>query len=102
MFRFFLLFILYRTFFFIFYNINISIVIFLVDIFRHDKYLGLIAQQNLNLLYDVFNRPNMNNIFSSFWFDEKSKEIANVKNSNNKKDVLNFSLFLKEITLILI
>ena len=97
MFRFFLLFILYRTFFFIFYNINIFIEVFLVDTFRHDKYLGLIAQQNLNLLYDIIHRPNMNNIFSNFWFDEKFKEIANVKYSNNIKDLLNFGMFLKEI-----
>ena len=96
MFRCFLLFILYRAFFFIYYNINEFIQVFLEGEFRHDKYIGLIAQQKLDLLYDIVHKPNLNKIFSNYWFDTQiqDKEILKIQNI---QDILNFGLFLKEI-----
>ena len=96
MFRCFLLFILYRSFFFIYYNINEFIQVFLEGEFRHDKYIGLIAQQKLDLLYDIVHKPNLNKIFSNYWFDTQiqDKEILKFQNI---QDILNFGLFLKEI-----
>jgi hypothetical protein len=96
MFRCFLLFILYRSFFFIYYNINEFIQVFLEGEFRHDKYIGLIAQQKLDLLYDIVHKPNLNKILSNYWFDTQiqDKEILKFQNI---QDILNFGLFLKEI-----
>ena len=99
MFRCFLLFILSRSFSFIYYNINKFIQVFLGGEFRHDKYIGLIAQQKLDLLYDLVHRPNLNKIFDSDWYDIDFQEIEKLrlKNGNSMKDILNFGLFLKEI-----
>ena len=96
MFRCFLLFIIYRAFFFIYYNITEFIQVFLGGEFRHDKYIGLIAQQKLDLLYDIVHKPNLNKIFSNYWFDTQiqDKEIVKLQNI---QDILNFGLFLKEI-----
>ena len=96
MFRCFLLFILYRSFFFIYYNLNEFIQVFLEGEFRHDKYIGLIAQQKLDLLYDIVHKPNLNKIFSNYWFDTQiqDKEIVKLQYI---QDILNFGLFLKEI-----
>ena len=97
MFRCFLLFILYRAFFFIYFNINNFIEVFLGNEFRHDKYIGLIAQQNLDLLYDIVHKPNINNIFSNSWYDNQFQELDFYKYPKTIKDLLNFGLFLKEI-----
>ena len=96
MFRCFLLFIIYRSFFFIYYNIYEFIQVFLGGEFRHDKYIGLIAQQKLDLLYDIVHKPNLNKIFSNYWFDTQiqDKEIVKLQYI---QDILNFGLFLKEI-----
>lgn len=98
-FRCFLLLILSRTFSFIFYNINEFIQIFLTEKFRHDKYIGLIAQQKLNLLYDIVHRPPIIKIFSKNWYINQSKD-RDTYNFNKTlviKNLLNFGLFLKEI-----
>ena len=97
--RCFLLLILSRTFSFIFYNINEFIQIFLTDKFRHDKYIGLIAQQKLNLLYDIVHRPPIIKIFSKNWYINQSKDrdTYNFSKSLVIKNLLNFGLFLKEI-----
>lgn len=99
LFRSFLLLILSRTFSFIYYNINEFTQIFLSDKFRHDKYIGLIAQQKLNLLYDIVHRPNIIKIFSNNWYNNQftDEETYRFKKSLNIKDLLNFGLFLKEI-----
>ena len=98
-FRCFLLLIISRSFLFIYYNINEFIQIFLTDKFRHDKYIGLIAQQKLNLLYDIVHRPPIIKIFSNNWYNNqfKDKESYRLKKTLNIKDLLNFGLFLKEI-----
>ena len=98
-FRCFLLLILSRSFSFIYYNINEFIQIFLTDNFRHDKYIGLIAQQKLNLLYDIVHRPSIIKIFSNNWYNNqfKEKEAEKFKKNLKVKDLLNFGLFLKEI-----
>lgn len=97
--RCFLLLILSRTFSFIFYNINEFIQIFLTEKFRHDKYIGLIAQQKLNLLYDIVHRPPIIKIFSKNWYINQSKDrdTYNFSKSLVIKNLLNFGLFLKEI-----
>ena len=99
MFRCFLLVILSRTFLFMYYNINEFIPVFLGGEFRHDKYIGLIAQQKLDLLYDIVHKPNINKIFLNYWYDMQfqDKDIYKFKHINNMKDILNFGLFLKEI-----
>jgi hypothetical protein len=99
MLRCFLLLILLRSFLFIYYNINEFIQTFLTDKFRHDKYIGLIAQQKLNLLYDIVHRPPIIKIFSNNWYVNqfKDKETYRFKKSLNIMDLLNFGLFLKEI-----
>lgn len=97
MFRCFLLFILLRTFFFIYYNIHSFIEVFLGDEFRHDKYIGLIAQQKLDLLYDIVHKPNISNLFSDSWYDNQFEDTDIYKYSIKVKDILNFGLFLKEI-----
>ena len=99
LFRSFLLFILLRTFSFIYYNINQFIQIFLSEKFRHDKYIGLIAQQKLNLLYDIVHRPPIIKIFSNNWYNNQfnDAETYKFKKNVNIKDLLYFGLFLKEI-----
>lgn len=99
MLRCFLLLILFRSFLFIYYNINQFIQIFLNDKFRHDRYIGLIAQQKLNLLYDIVHRPPIIKIFSNNWYNNqfKDKETYRFKKSLDIIDLLNFGLFLKEI-----
>ena len=96
MFRCFLLFIIYRSFFFIYYNINEFIQVFLGGDFRHDKYIGLIAQQKLDLLYDIVHKPNLIKIFSNYWFDAQIQD-KEMLPFQNIRDILNFGLFLKEI-----
>ena len=98
-FRCFLLLIISRSFSFIYYNINEFIQIFLTDKFRHDKYIGLIAQQKLNLLYDIVHRPPIIKIFSNNWYNNqfKDKETYRLKRTLNIKDLLKFGLFLKQI-----
>ena len=96
MFRCFLLFIIYRSFFFIYYNINEFIQVFLGGDFRHDKYIGLIAQQKLDLLYDIVHKPNLVKIFSNYWFDAQIQD-KEMLPFQNIRDILNFGLFLKEI-----
>ena len=73
--------------------------IFLNDKFRHDRYIGLIAQQKLNLLYDIVHRPPIIKIFSNNWYNNqfKDKETYRFKKSLDIIDLLNFGLFLKEI-----
>ena len=97
--RSFLLLILSRTFCFIYYNISEFIQIFLYDKFRHDKYIGLIAQQKLNLLYDIVHRPPIIKIFSNNWYTNLFKDSENFKFKKklNIEDLLCFGLFLKEI-----
>jgi hypothetical protein len=97
--RSFLLLILSRTFCFIYYNISEFIQIFLYDKFRHDKYIGLIAQQKLNLLYDIVHRPPIIKIFSNNWYTNLFKDSENYKFKKklNIEDLLCFGLFLKEI-----
>lgn len=97
--RSFLLLILSRTFCFIYYNISEFIQIFLYDKFRHDKYIGLIAQQKLNLLYDIVHRPPIIKIFSNNWYSNLFKDSENYKFKKklNIEDLLCFGLFLKEI-----
>ena len=73
MFRCFLLVIFARSFLFIYYNINEFIQVFLSGEFRHDKYIGLIAQQKLDLLYDIVHKPNINKIFSNYVMKCSSK-----------------------------
>ena len=99
LFRSFLLFILLRTFSFIYYNINQFIQIFLSEKFRHDKYIGLIAQQKLNLLYDIVHRPPIIKIFYNNWYNNQfnDAETYKFKKNVNIKDLLYFGLFLKEI-----
>ena len=99
LFRSFLLLILLRTFSFIKYNIKEFIQIFLSEKFRHDKYIGLIAQQKLNLLYDIVHRPPIIKIFSNNWYNNqfKNEEKDRFKQNLHIKDLLNFGLFLKEI-----
>jgi hypothetical protein len=99
MFRCFLLVIFARSFLFIYYNINEFIQVFLSGEFRHDKYIGLIAQQKLDLLYDIVHKPNINKIFSNYWYEMQfqDKDLYRYKYNNNMKDILNFGLFLKEI-----
>ena len=97
MFRCFLLLFLSRTFYFIYYNISEFIEVFLGNEFRHDKYIGLIAQQKLDLLYDLVHKPNISNIFTNSWFENHFQDTDRYKNSHNIKDILNFGLFLKEI-----
>ena len=97
MFRCFLLFILFRTFYYIYFNLSEFIEVFLGNEFRHDKYIGLIAQQKLDLLYDLAHKPNISNIFTNSWFENHFQDTDRYKNSHNIKDILNFGLFLKEI-----
>lgn len=77
--RSFLFLILSRTFSFIYYNISEFIQIFLTDRFRHDKYIGLIAQQKLNLLYDIVHRPPIIKIFSNNWYNNQFKDSETYK-----------------------
>ncbi len=97
--RSFLFLILSRTFSFIYYNISEFIQIFLTDRFRHDKYIGLIAQQKLNLLYDIVHRPPIIKIFSNNWYNNqfKDSETYKFKKILNIEDLLHFGLFMKEI-----
>ena len=99
LFRCFLLFIFLRSFAYIYYNINEFIQVFLGGEFRHDKYIGLIAQKKIDLLYDLVHRPNLKKIFDNEWYEieVKEKDIFKKKNYNTMKDILNFGLFLKEI-----
>ena len=97
MFRCFLLFILFRTFYYIYFNLSEFIEVFLGNEFRHDKYIGLIAQLKLELLYDLVHKPNMKNIFANSWFENNFQDTERYKNSFKIKDILNFGLFLKEI-----
>lgn len=99
MFRCFLLLILSRSFQYMYYTVNEFVQIFLSDRFRHDKYIGLIAQQKLSLLYDIVHRPPIIKIFSNNWYKYKfnNDEIYAFKRFRNIKDILNFGLFLKEI-----
>ena len=98
MFRGFLLFIISRSFLFIYYNLNEFIPVFLGEDFRHDKYIGLIAQQKLDLLYDIVHKPNINKIFNNYWYEMQFQDRDLYRfNNNNMKGILNFGLFLKEI-----
>ena len=99
LFRSFLLLILSRTFCFIYYNITEFKQIFLYEKFRHDKYIGLIAQQKLNLLYDIVHRPPIIKIFSNKWYSNlfKDSDYDKFKKKLNIEDLLCFGLFIKEI-----
>ena len=98
LFRCFLLFILSRAFLFIYYNLNEFIQVFLGVEFRHDKYIGLVTQQQYDLLYDLVHKPDIVKLFDNYWYDNEFQDKALYRFKNkNMKDILNFGLFLKEI-----
>ena len=99
MFRCFLLLILLRSFQYMQYTLNEFIQIFLNDKFRHDKYIGFISQQKLNLLYDIIHRPPIIKIFSKSWYNYQYHidETQKFKKTYLIKDILHFGLFLKEL-----
>ena len=98
-FRYFLLNIIARSFSLIYHYIKEFCPVFLDDKrVSHDKYMGVINQKKLDLLYEILHRPNINKLFenisigSDLYFNDEVPKLTKIN------EVMRFGRFLAEIS----
>lgn len=97
--RFFLLYIIKKIYYYIYFNIINIFHIFLKENFIHYDYITIIKKKKLQVLSDLIKRPNIKKLLNenSFELNKNKEHTYNYININTYSDILNFCKYVIKI-----